>query len=247
MVQFFLRVTNSHRNNLIYKTQYYILTNNPARLTKANQLENKITIDTNEKLDKTRQNRNKGGRPSKKEQAEMEVKLRPFFDMNMTALFVSTQPGMPNIHTVTRIFSKWANQLLDSYDYGHVDERQVLAKIKLTNAFQRLLFKLEYQLNRFENIIEEDREAQTLARINVGSEGRIDDVKPYTPNMMWEYMYKKLVESIAELQDAIAANESVPTVWEQSEDFVRKRLQAKRDKFWESYSQKGKKKMPELI
>lgn len=188
-----------------------------------------MEIHMSEKLDKTGQNRTNGGRPTKKQQAEMEAKLRNFFEMNMSASLTASQPGLPNRHTVEKYFSRFATKLHDSYNID-TNERQKMAKLKYINACRRLIFKLEYQLNAFENLIEEDRQNQLLKSREAEAENRPEGVEPYAPKMEWEYMKKKLVEAIEVFQDKMAATDAQPTVYEEDEEEVLRHLEAKAER-----------------
>jgi len=193
-----------------------------------------------EKLDNTIQNRRKGGRPTKRVQVEIETKLRPFFDINLPASFVATQPGMPNRHTIEKYFSIWTEELRDSFN-ENIQERQIITIQRFINSMQRIIFKLEYQLNKFENLIEEDRQYQIAQNKRAEYENRLDDIKPYTPKMEWEYLVLKIINMLINLHNYIAGVMTLPTAYEMHEDEILRNLKLIDENAWKKMNDKNSK------
>lgn len=95
-----------------------------------------------------------------------------------------------------------------------INERQILAKQKLKIAFQRLLEKLEEQLNVFENTATVRYNKWQLENQEAIKAEDYAKIKPYKPDMYVEKMRMNLIMTIAEIQDAMAANEFQPTIME---------------------------------
>jgi len=55
--------------------------------------------------------KSKRGRPSKTEQIEIQKKIRPYFDSNLSARFTSQLPEMPNEKTIQKYFNQWTHEL----------------------------------------------------------------------------------------------------------------------------------------
>ena len=56
---------------------------------------------------------NKQGRPTKKEQEQISLKLQPYYEKGINATNTSKNAGI-NIKTVCKYFNKWDNELLKS-------------------------------------------------------------------------------------------------------------------------------------
>jgi len=63
-----------------------------------------------QELEQTQQN--KGGRPSKIAQVQIQRTLRPYFGRGMTAAYTARMTGI-NIKTVCKYFDEWANEIIE--------------------------------------------------------------------------------------------------------------------------------------
>ena len=54
---------------------------------------------------------NKGINFPKQKQIRIQKMIRPYFDQNLSARFVSTLPGMPNVKTIQKYFKEWTEEL----------------------------------------------------------------------------------------------------------------------------------------
>ena len=155
--------------------------------------------------------------------------LRDFWKMGLSAEQASNKPNTPGRESCQKYFRQWNEQIRKEYDI-ETNERQILAKQKLRVAFQRLLEKLEDQLNTFENIT-----TVLFNKWHADNKEAIDEkqytkITEYEPNMNAEKMKRILVGMIAEIQDAMAANETAPTIMEESESAVIDRIKKKTNK-----------------
>lgn len=185
---------------------------------------------TGTKIDSNFSNR---GRGTKQEEQIKEKRAKEFFDSGLTAEQTCQQPNTPGRNKCYRLFKKWQAELIDSYDYD-TNERQIMAKQKFDLVFARLIFKLEYQLNKFENLIENHMKNHEFESKELESQGKTS--QPYEPKMEWEYMYRNLILRIAELHDAKCALIISPTVHETSEETMLKYLEKKQER-WSKVNQ----------
>ena len=151
-----------------------------------------------------------------------------FWQMNQTAEYASQQPNTPGRDSCYKLFNEWDNKLRKDYDID-TNERQIMAKEKLTVSFRRLIGKLEYQLNKFENIVDVHYN-KWLADNNTELAKEKPDytqIEEYKPFMNGEWMVRDLTKALAELQDSMAVNITVPTVYEESESTAIEHLRKK--------------------
>ena len=155
--------------------------------------------------------------------------LKDFWKMGLSAEQASNKSNTPGRQTCQKYFRQWNERIRKEYDI-ETNERQILAKQKLRVAFQRLLEKLEDQLNTFENIC-----TVLFNKWHAKNKEAIDgkkytEIGEYEPNMHAEKMKRQLVGMIAEVQDAMAANDIAPTLMEQSESAVIDRIKKRTKK-----------------
>lgn len=155
--------------------------------------------------------------------------LRDFWKMGFSAEQTSNKPNTPGRQTCQKYFRQWNEQIRKEYDI-ETNERQILAKQKLRIAFQRLLEKLEDQLNTFENITTVLFNRWHSENKKAIDEKKYTEIKEYKPNMNAENMKRHLIGMIAEIQDAMAANETAPTIMEEAESSVITRIKKKTEK-----------------
>lgn len=158
--------------------------------------------------------------------------LKDFWKMGLSAEQASDKENTPGRQTCQKFYRQWNEQIHKEYDI-ETNERQILAKQKLRIAFQRLLEKLEDQLNTFENITTVLFNKWHADNKQAIDEKKYTEIAKYEPDMNAERMKKGLVGMIAEIQDAMAANEIAPTIMEQSESAVIDRIKKKTNKLLE--------------
>lgn len=150
----------------------------------------------------------KRGRPTTKIQAETEVTLRVYYEMNLSAQAASRQPGMPSAKTCEKYFRTWTNNYRKNY-CKEISERQKNSKMQMIATYDSLIFKSNVQLNKFTKLILEDQKHQEIANARLRAAGKPE--KPYAPNPYYEGMFKSLIGDIASLCDAKTALEMQPT------------------------------------
>ena len=184
---------------------------------------------------KSSPNKKNGGRGTCKEEKSKEQKAREFFDMGISAELAWNQPNTPGRQKCYNLFKKWSQELLESYPVN-INEKQIIAKQRNLISFQRLLFKLEYQLNKFFKLTEDHRNNWKMMLKQ--AESRCLEPPTYEPRMEWEYFIRKLITDIAEIRDHLALTDYTLTVHEQSEEEIIKyleELQERRAKFEQEY------------
>ncbi len=149
--------------------------------------------------------------------------LKDFWKMGLSAEQASNKPNTPGRQTCQKYFRQWNEQIRKEYDI-ETNERQILAKQKLRIAFQRLLEKLEDQLNTFENICTVEFNKWHADNKEAIDGKQYTKIEKYEPDFNSERMKKSLVGMIAEIQDAMAANEIAPTIEERAESAVIDRI-----------------------
>jgi len=163
-------------------------------------------------------NRKSRGRGTSKEESLKEQRARDFFVMCMDVEFTWKQPGTPGRQKCYSLFKKWTLELLENY-HANANERQIIGKQKLSLSFRRLLFKLEYQLNKFLNLTEDHRNNWKIQAKKAELIG-IEPPAPYEPRMEWEYFIRKLITDIAEIRDHLATTDYALTIHEGSEEEI---------------------------
>ena len=166
--------------------------------------------------------------------------LKDFWKMGLSAEQAHNKPNTPGRDKCQKFYRKWNEQIRKEYDI-ETNERQILAKQKLRISFQRLLEKLEDQLNTFENICTVEFNKWHADNKKAIDEKQYTKIEKYVPDMNAERMKKSLVGMIAEIQDAMGANEIAPTIMEQSEAAVIDRIKKKTDRLLEKGSATKKK------
>jgi len=155
--------------------------------------------------------------------------LKDFWKMGLSAEQTSNKPNTPGRQTCQKYFRQWNEQIRKEYDI-ETNERQILAKQKLRISFQRLLEKLEDQLNTFENIVTVRFNKWHADNKKAIDEKQYTAIEDYHPNMEAERMKKSLTGMIAEIQDAMAASEIAPTIMERAESAVIDRIKKRTNK-----------------
>ena len=157
---------------------------------------------------------------------------RNFYNMGMDATFTSKQPGTPGRDSCQKLWRFWDSQLIDSYQ-KNTNDRQVLSKQRMGESYQRLLFKLEIQLNQYETAINSHFDHwQANANILLVQD-KANKISPYKPNDIHQRIKMALIESIINCRDRMTALEIASTVNERDEMEILKYLQAKADKYAE--------------
>lgn len=155
--------------------------------------------------------------------------LRDFWKMGISAEQAHNKPNTPGRDKCQKFFKKWDEDVRSEYDL-ETNERQILFKQKLHVSFQRLIEKLEDQLNTFENITTVLFNKWHAKNKEAIDSKKYTEIGEYEPNMHAEKMKRTLVGMIAEIQDAMAANETAPTIMEESESAVIDRIKKRTNK-----------------
>ena len=155
--------------------------------------------------------------------------LRDFWKMGISAEQAHNKPNTPGRDKCQKYFKQWDEGVRSEYD-SETNERQILAKQKLRVSFQRLIEKLEDQLNTFENICTVLFNKWHAENKEAIDSKKYTEIGEYEPNMHAEKMKRQLVGMIAEVQDAMAANDIAPTLMEQSESAVIDRIKKRTKK-----------------
>ena len=79
------------------------------------------------------------GRPMKKTEAEIEIKLRPYFERNLSATFAAQETGH-NIKTVCNYFNKWSQEIT-RFENKDFFTRQVQERQSIVLALDHLIFE----------------------------------------------------------------------------------------------------------
>ena len=168
----------------------------------------------------------KSGRPSLNKQHQMEEMVLPYFQQGLSALSISRMPNMPNIKTVLQIFKKFARILDRQLDFD-VDKAQREARAQLIFAFDKNLSITWNQIQELLDYKKSRREHYDLRVLQLKEQGRQEEITPYKPDLSVEKVLTRLIQSLSELQDAKAANESTPTLNQTSEEATIRRLESR--------------------
>lgn len=168
----------------------------------------------------------KPGRPSLNKQHQMEEMVLPYFQQGLSALSISRMPNMPNIKTVLQIFKKFARILDRQLDFD-VDKAQREARAQLIFAFDKNLSITWNQIQELLDYKKSRREHYDLRVLQLKEQGRQEEITPYKPDLSVEKVLTRLIQSLSELQDAKAANESTPTLNQTSEEATIRRLESR--------------------
>ena len=142
--------------------------------------------------------------------------------MGIDAEFTWKLSDTPGRQKCYNLFKKWTQELLETYTVK-INDRQIIAKQKNLISFQRLLFKLESQLDQFSNLLDEHRNNWKKQVIIAKSKGLEPPL--YEPRMEWVYFIRKLITDISEIRDHLALTDYTLTVHEQSEEEITKYLE----------------------
>lgn len=150
-------------------------------------------------------------------------KARGFFDMGMSAEQAYKQKGTPGRQACQILWRKWGQDLHDGYNMK-INERQIIEKEKFRISLQRILFKLEYMLQKIEEYLDSDYEAHKESlRKGKKSEG-------FKINPRIEHLRLDILEDIVRVRDAIARIVMEPTIMEKEEEEILKHLEEQADR-----------------
>ena len=150
-------------------------------------------------------------------------KARDFFDMGMSAEQGYKQRGTPGRQACQILWRNWGQDLHDGYNMK-INERQIIEKEKFRISLQRILFKLEYMLQKLEQYLDSDYEAHKESlRKGEKSEG-------FKINPRIEHLRLHLLEDIVGVRDGIARTVMEPTVMEKEESEILKHLEEQADR-----------------
>ncbi len=169
----------------------------------------------------------RGGRPSAAEQATIIHIIKPYFEMGVSAEFVSELPGMPNVNTIKTYFRKWREELAES-QMADLVTRQRENKAYYLKVYDHVIYNTKAQLNDFIEAKIKLREKHNHENMKLGAEGK--EEKVYIPNSYVESMVCKLNDLLGDQQMAKAALENAPYVDEQTEQSTINRIQEQLDK-----------------
>jgi hypothetical protein len=139
------------------------------------------------------------GRPSKAEQLRIQKMIRPYFDLGLSAHFVSTLPGMPNEKTIQKYFKQWTKDLskdiMKSFDQI---KSEVIGKTQLIFDKQILNIAIlqndlmEYHQESKREYEEKRKKSEFLGNKHLG---------PYKPDLELIRTLVKLDAHLFELKD----------------------------------------------
>lgn len=166
--------------------------------------------------------------PTSKVPEQQIVVARNFYNMGMDAKFTAKQPGTPGQDTCQKLWRFWDNELRKEYEID-TNERQINVKQRLNESFKRLLFKLEIQLQKYETALDSAWNAWQFMVKKKQADGD-ENIPAFEIDTKVEMDKLKVIQTIIETRDAMAAMELTPTINEQDELAVLKRLQEKADR-----------------
>src|SRR5438445_8412945 len=166
--------------------------------------------------------RKRGGRPSAAEQASISHLIKPYFEMGVSAEFVSELPGMPNVNTIKAYFRKWKEELAES-QMADLVTRQRENKAYYLKVYDHVIYNTKAQLNDFVEAKIKLREKHNHENMKLGAKG--NEEKIYIPNSYVENMVCKLNDLLGDQQMAKAALENAPYIDEQTEQSTINRIQ----------------------
>ena len=150
-------------------------------------------------------------------QAEID-KAREFFDMGMSAEQTARQKDTPGRDSCQIFWNGWEEELHGNYNLK-INERQIKEKEKLRISLQRILFKLEYMLQKIEEYLDSDFEAHKES-LRKGEES-----KGFKVNPRIEHLRLHLLEDIVRVRDAIARIIMEPIIMEKEEEEILKHME----------------------
>lgn len=157
---------------------------------------------------------------------QLEV-VRNFYIMGLDAHTTHEQPGTTGEDKTQKIFRFLDEELLRNYDMD-ANNRQKLAKQKLTKSFVRLITKMEIQLAKIENVLKINYsiwEAKTK---------QAKELNKIPEEFYVEHAVEKLrlliITSIAEARDHLATIDYTLTIHEADEKAILDHLEKKVEK-----------------
>lgn len=143
--------------------------------------------------------KSKRGRSSKAEQIEIQKKIRPYFDSNLSARFTSQFPEMPNEKTIQKYFNQWTHELSKNLVSTFKQRRMdVIGKSLL--IFDSHIYNLSVLVNDLmesHRDSKQDCEEKKQKSLFLGNE----ESEPFKPDLKLVKAINQLTTSIAELQD----------------------------------------------
>ncbi|MEM3171952.1 MAG: hypothetical protein QXE82_00240 [Candidatus Nitrosotenuis sp.] len=91
--------------------------------------------------------KNKGGRPTKQRQIQIQNKLRPYFEAGFTEAYTALATKI-NKNTVSSYFREWTEEVIDHSDFVY---QQQAAKARLTIELDRRINVYMQQIARLQN------------------------------------------------------------------------------------------------
>lgn len=170
--------------------------------------------------------RKKDGRPSSAEQVAISNLLKPYFEMGVSAEFVSNLPGMPNVNTIKAYFREWKKKYLED-ESPNITERQMQVKGQFLAVFDKMIFNLSAQLNQFVGLRQNHLQHWKNEVERAKKESKPEPI--YKADPFYEKMFKDLCKLICEMESAKAAVVSAPYANETTYNAVLVRLREKRE------------------
>lgn len=150
-------------------------------------------------------------------------KAKDFFEMGMSAEQGYKQRGTPGRQACQILWRQWEQDLHDGYNLK-INERQIIEKEMFRISLQRILFKLEYMLQKLEQYLDSDYETHKESlRKGEKSEG-------FKINPRIEHLRLHLLEDIVGVRDGIARTVMEPTVMEKEESEILKHMEEQADR-----------------
>lgn len=169
----------------------------------------------------------KGGRPTAAEQEAIARKLKPYFEMGVSADFTASQPNMPNRTTIQRYFKNWKEKYLEN-EAPNITERQMEVRGQIVTVFDKMLFNLHAQLNKVIGTIQSyEKEWQTKADEAVKNK---QSLPPNKLDMQLENKFTNLCKLIGEMVSVKASIEAAPYASEMTYSAVLKEMQENYEK-----------------
>ena len=169
----------------------------------------------------------KGGRPTAAEQVDMARKLKPYFEMGVSAQYTASLPNMPNEKTIQNYFRDWKEKYLET-ESPNISERQMESKGQFLAVLDKMLFNLSAQLNEIIGL----KQRHIKDWEDDVEYAKKDNIRPpkYKADPFLENKFTSLCKLICEVESAKAATIAAPYAHEITYEAVLTELREKQQK-----------------
>jgi len=172
----------------------------------------------------------KGGRPTASDQLDIVKKIKPYFEMGVSAQFTAGQPNMPSVKTIQNYFRNWKEQHLREATPS-ISARQQEVKAQFVASYDKLIFNLNVQFNEIVGLKQKHLKDYDDTIEKLKGEKKDPSTYPkFKLDPFLENKYTNLCKLLGDMVSAKASAEVAPYAHEVTYEAVLHEMQAKYEK-----------------